>query len=77
MNHTKDRLQYPSLAEELNVIHPLNKGLSAISAPLASTDIPRLGWNLLREDLSLPAAVLFEEKLQHNLKWMQSVASAY
>ena len=77
MNHTKDRLQYPSAAEELNLIHPLNKGLSAISGPLASADIPKLGWNLLREDLSLPTAVLYEEKLQHNLRWMQSVASAY
>ena len=77
MNHTKDRVQYPSLAEESNLIHPLNKGLGAITAPLAAADIPKLGWNLLREDLSLPAAVLYEEKLQHNLKWMQSVASAY
>ncbi|HWY70260.1 MAG TPA: amino acid deaminase [Terriglobales bacterium] len=77
MNHTKDRVQYPSAAEELNLIHPLNKGLSAISGPLSSADIPKLGWNLLREDLSLPTAVLYEEKLQHNLKWMQSVASAY
>src|SRR5215468_406136 len=77
MNHTKDRLQYPSVGDELNLIHPLNKGLSAISGPVASADIPKLGWNLLREDLSLPTAVLYEEKLQHNLKWMQSVASAY
>src|SRR5215468_12098774 len=77
MNHTKDRLQYPSVGDELNLIHPLNKGLSAISGPLSSTDIPKLGWNLLREDLSLPTAVLYEDKLQHNLRWMQSVASAY
>jgi len=77
MNHTKDRVQYPLATEDLNLVHPLNKGLSAISGPVASADIPKLGWNLLREDLSLPTAVLYEEKLQHNLKWMQSVASAY
>jgi len=77
MNRTKDRLQYPSVGDELNLIHPLNKGLSAISGPLSSTDIPKLGWDLLREDLSLPTAVLYEDKLQHNLRWMQSVASAY
>ena len=77
MNHTKDRVQYPSVAEEVDLIHPMNKGLGAITALLASTQIPKLGWNLLREDLSLPTAVLYEEKLQHNLKWMQSVASGY
>src|SRR5690348_11262501 len=77
MNHTKDRLQYPSAAEELNLVHPLNKGLGAIEASLASGNIPKLGWNLLHEDLSLPTAVLYEDKLQHNLRWMQSVASGY
>src|SRR5207248_10643274 len=41
------------------------------------SEIPKLGWNLLREDISLPTAVLYEEKLQHNLRWMQSVASGY
>jgi len=35
------------------------------------------GWNLLREDLSLPSAVLYEEKLLHNLGWMQRFIAAY
>ena len=77
MNHTKDRVQYPSAAEELDLVHPLNKGLGALTAPLSLSEIPKLGWNLLREDISLPTAVLYEEKLQHNLRWMQSVASGY
>jgi len=77
MNHTKDRIRYPSAMEELNLIHPLNKGIPAIDGALSPDKIPSLGWNLLREDLSLPAAVLYEDKLQHNLRWMQSVASAY
>jgi len=77
MNHTKERVQYPLTAEELNLINPLNKGLNAMNAPLACADIPKFGWNLLREDLSLPTAVLYEEKLQHNLQWMQAVASGY
>jgi D-serine dehydratase len=41
------------------------------------SEIASLGWNVLREDLSLPAAVLHEDKLQHNLKWMQDFAVAY
>src|SRR5207248_3100783 len=77
MNHTKDRVQYPSAAEELDLVHPLNKGLGALTAPLSLSEVPKLGWNLLREDISLPTAVLYEEKLQHNLRWMQSVASGY
>ena len=33
--------------------------------------------NLLREDLSLPAAVLYESRLAHNLDWMRRFAAAY
>ena len=36
-----------------------------------------MGWNLLHEDLSLPTAVLYEDKLAHNLAWMQKFADAY
>ncbi len=44
---------------------------------LKPSDIPDLGWCLLAEDLSLPTAVLYEEKLAHNLQWMQAFADAY
>ena len=37
----------------------------------------RLGWNLLREDLSLPSAVLYRDRLEHNLAWMQRFMDAY
>jgi D-serine dehydratase len=58
-------------------IAPLNKGLGAFEHPLESKEIARLGWNLLREDLSLPTAVLYQEKLMHNLHWMQQFITAY
>jgi len=58
-------------------IAPLNKGLGSFDRPLAPSDISQLNWNLLREDLSLPSAVLYEEKLQHNLNWMRQFISAY
>ena len=34
-------------------------------------------WNLLREDVSLPAASLSLENLEHNLCWMQTFIEAY
>jgi len=78
MNHTKDRTQYPLTdAESLALIQPLNKGLGAMDRALMPSDIPNLGWQLLHEDLSLPTAVLYEQKLAHNLQWMQEFAAAY
>ncbi|HUL15375.1 MAG TPA: amino acid deaminase [Terriglobales bacterium] len=58
-------------------VSPLNKGMGALDREMPIDDIGRLGWNLLREDLSLPAAVLYEEKMAHNLKWMQQFIEAY
>jgi D-serine dehydratase len=58
-------------------ISPLNKGLGAFNHPLGPADLAQLNWNLLREDLSLPSAVLYQEKLQHNLDWMRQFIKAY
>ena len=62
---------------ETDLIQPGEKGLGRLEAPLAAEEIRKLGWNLLREDLSLPAAVLYEEKLAHNLAWMREFAEKY
>jgi D-serine dehydratase len=45
--------------------------------PTEPEQIATLGWNLLKEDLSLPCAVLYEEKLRHNLEWMRQFIRAY
>jgi D-serine deaminase-like pyridoxal phosphate-dependent protein len=55
----------------------LNKGLGAFDRELEASDIAQLDWNLLREDLSLPSAVLYEDRLLHNLNWMRQFISAY
>ncbi|CAF3407070.1 unnamed protein product [Rotaria socialis] len=34
-------------------------------------------WNLLREDISLPAACLSSENVEHNLRWMQEFIKKY
>lgn len=60
-----------------STISPLNKGLGFIEEGRESHDIAKHRWNLLREDLSLPTAVLYGERLQHNLDWMQQFITAY
>jgi D-serine dehydratase len=40
-------------------------------------DAARLEWNLLNEDISLPAAVLYADRIEHNLKWMQAFVAQY
>lgn len=59
------------------IIDPLNKGLGALPAPLAPQQAGSVKWNLLKEDISLPTAVLYEEKLAHNLAWMQDFVGQY
>lgn len=44
---------------------------------MSSEQLAHIGWNLLREDLSLPSAVLYRDKLEHNLAWMQRFMDAY
>jgi D-serine dehydratase len=65
------------IADAVSQIHPLNKGLGFLDCAVAPPEIAKRRWNLLREDLSLPTAVLYDEKLQHNLAWMQRFIAAY
>ena len=55
----------------------LNKGLGTFRTALQPEQIRQLGWNLLREDLSLPTAVLYQDRLLHNLNWMRDFIAAY
>ncbi|MGB7265648.1 MAG: amino acid deaminase [Terracidiphilus sp.] len=67
----------PHAAVPAGRINPLNKGIGFLEQPIAHEEIAQRGWNLLREDLTLPAAVLCEEKLRHNLDWMRQFVVAY
>lgn len=60
----------------LAMIGALNKGLGFIENAL-DPERQSLDWNLLREDLSLPSAVLYKDKLLHNLNWMQQFITEY
>jgi D-serine dehydratase len=43
---------------------------------LRVTDVPSQGWNLLREDLVFPCAVLKQSALRHNSLWMRRYLAA-
>ncbi len=60
-----------------DLIGPLNKGIGALEQDASAEHIAGRGWNLLREDLSLPTAVLYRDKIEHNLRWMQRFIDAY
>lgn len=59
------------------VISPLNKGLGFFESALVPEELGSKGWSLLDEDLTLPAAVLYQEKLTHNLHWMRDFIAEY
>lgn len=61
----------------VTAVSPLNKGIGALASTASREQIASMGWNLLREDLSLPAAVLYADKLEHNLGWMQRFIESY
>jgi D-serine dehydratase len=64
-------------AKPETTIKPFHKGLGWMQQAMEPGQIVQLGWNLLREDLSLPAAVLSHERLRHNLHWMEQFIAAY
>jgi D-serine dehydratase len=64
-------------AKPETTIKPFHKGLGWMQQAMEPGEIVELGWNLLREDLSLPVAVLSHERLRHNLHWMEQFVVAY
>ena len=49
------------------------KGIPPGMAPFPLADIGGMGWNVLREDMTLPLAVLKLPALDHNSRWMARV----
>ena len=47
------------------------KGVPMAAAPLRLGDVGKRGWNLLKGDLPLPAAVIKRTALDHNSAWMR------
>lgn len=67
----------PIIAPQALSISRQNKGLGFLERDVHPDEVGQLDWNLLREDLSLPVAILHEDKMLQNLKWMQLFMSAY
>lgn len=57
--------------------HTYQKGLGPLTGQEQIEGVGSLGWNLLRESLTLPAAVLIRSRLEHNLRWMAEFARRY
>ena len=58
-------------------VDELNKGLGPMTAPWPVSSAAGEGWSLLDEEVSLPTAVLYESRLDHNLRWMQQFVRTY
>ncbi|MDE3200171.1 MAG: amino acid deaminase [Acidobacteriota bacterium] len=63
--------------DSLNEIGTLEKGVGLLESAEQRAAIAAHGWNLLHEDLPLPAAVLYQEKIRHNLTWMKQFIASY
>jgi len=52
------------------------KGFPHHSGPLRRSQMGAQGWNVLRGDLPLPIALIKQDVLRHNLRWMQDFAAS-
>ena len=52
------------------------KGIPPGTAPFPLAGIGGRGWNVLREDMTLPLAVLKQAALDHNSRWMRQFLDA-
>jgi len=58
------------------ILDDLVKGIPGGTTGLRLGDVGRQGWNLLHEDLPLPAAILKTDILHHNSQWMTAFLGA-
>lgn len=62
-----------SLLNSLDLpLSSLDKGVPPMSGPIPIEDVEAKRWNLLREDLPLPVAVLRDKAVRDNSAWMRS-----
>lgn len=60
-----------------DLLDTLGKGLGKVPPRTKLSDCGVLGWSILNEDVSLPVAVLRQNRIQHNLEWMQQFIARY
>jgi D-serine dehydratase len=77
-NEGRNAVPLPQTHSAARLLDPQSKGLGPLPpTAVGAGDVSHLNWNLLREDVSLPAAVLYADRLAHNLHWMQQFVAAY
>lgn len=59
------------------MLNGLTKGMPGNLRDTAPRHIGQRGWNILREDLPLPAAVIRQSALEHNGRWMRQFVQAH
>jgi D-serine dehydratase len=58
-------------------LHAYTKGVPNGIDHLPLTDVEKFHWNILREDLPLPLAILKSSALTHNSQWMKAFIEQY
>ncbi len=64
------------LEDRIEPLSGLLKGMPAGAGALPLAAVARQGWNILREDLALPVAVLRRSALERNAQWMRAFCEA-
>jgi D-serine dehydratase len=62
---------------QFRALSPQAKGLGDLTSRPVVGQVADLQWNILSEDVSLPVAVLRNERIEHNLRWMSSFIETY
>lgn len=68
----------PGNGKNMNTKNLLNsgfKGFPLMAEPCQVEDVGQHGWNLYKDDLPYPMAVIKQAELEHNLQWMQAYAA--
>ncbi len=61
---------------ETSLVDGRTKGMPGGMTPIALAEVGDQGWNVLREDLPLPLAVMRESAIRHNGDWMRGFLKA-
>lgn len=61
---------------EASLVDGRTKGMPGGMTPIRLAEVGAQGWNMLREDLPLPLAVMRESAIHHNGEWMRSFLKA-
>lgn len=65
------------LSERRQIFDATTKGFPSVTRPIGLDEVGKCGWNVLREEVPLPCAVLKDSALQANIARMQALLEQY